>query len=248
VKKPLILIALSVGMLGLLENAKSASFTFQQSGINSQSQIVVPTGATNLVVAVNVGSTNASTVNGIIFAADTAASATASGSVFSGNGYTAKAFFESSGGDGTSDFTTTSINTGNYAANGSGGYINGAPISLIPNTDYVFEIFLSDYHNNRGEGFTYTLNSAPGLVAITASRYITQNLGNVNLYQVSFNSGTYSSFTWALAPGISTGQHDGKLSGYALFSSAASVPEPSTYALFGLGALALVIAYRRKVA
>ena len=27
-----------------------------------------------------------------------------------------------------------------------------------------------------------------------------------------------------------------------------SVPEPSTYALFGLGALALIVAYRRKVA
>ena len=30
--------------------------------------------------------------------------------------------------------------------------------------------------------------------------------------------------------------------------SPAAVPEPSTYALFGLGALALVVAYRRKVA
>ena len=29
--------------------------------------------------------------------------------------------------------------------------------------------------------------------------------------------------------------------------SVTSVPEPSTYALFGLGAMALVIAYRRKV-
>jgi hypothetical protein len=27
-----------------------------------------------------------------------------------------------------------------------------------------------------------------------------------------------------------------------------AIPEPSTYALFGLGALALVVAYRRKVA
>jgi hypothetical protein len=247
VKNPLILIAFSVGMLGFLGNAKSASFTFQQSGISSQSQILAPVGATNLVKAVNVGSTNSSTVNGIIFAADTAASATATGSVFSGNGYTAKASFESSGGDGTSDFTITTINTGGYVSNGSGGYINGSPISLIPNTDYVFEIFLSDYHNNRGEGFTYTLNSARGVIDITASRYITQNLGNVNLYSVSFNSGTDTSFTWALAPGSSTGQHDGKLSGYALFSAAA-VPEPSTYALFGLGALAMVVAYRRKVA
>ena len=30
--------------------------------------------------------------------------------------------------------------------------------------------------------------------------------------------------------------------------STAAVPEPSTYALFGLGALALIVAYRRKVA
>jgi hypothetical protein len=28
----------------------------------------------------------------------------------------------------------------------------------------------------------------------------------------------------------------------------AAVPEPSTYALFGLGALALIVAYRRKAA
>jgi len=34
----------------------------------------------------------------------------------------------------------------------------------------------------------------------------------------------------------------------SLQSHYASVPEPSTYALFGLGALALVVAYRRKVA
>ena len=30
--------------------------------------------------------------------------------------------------------------------------------------------------------------------------------------------------------------------------SSSSIPEPSTYALFGIGALALVVAYRRKVA
>jgi hypothetical protein len=35
---------------------------------------------------------------------------------------------------------------------------------------------------------------------------------------------------------------------YGIGSAPASVPEPSTYALFGLGALALIIAYRRKVA
>ena len=38
-------------------------------------------------------------------------------------------------------------------------------------------------------------------------------------------------------------------SGNPTFDGTAQVvPEPSTYALFGLGALALVIAYRRKVA
>ena len=34
----------------------------------------------------------------------------------------------------------------------------------------------------------------------------------------------------------------------ATAATVTSVPEPSTYALFGLGALALVVAYRRKVA
>jgi len=242
-KTAILSLSLGMGLFGLAESAQSASFTFQQSGISSQSQIVAPVGATNLVKAVDVGSANSSTVNGITFAADTVAAATVVGTpVFSGNGYTAKASDESSGGDGSADFTQTTINTG------SSGYIHGDPISLIPNTDYVFQIFLSDYHNNRGEGFTYTLNSAPSVVDITASRYITQNLGNVNLYQVSFNSGADTSFTWALDPGSSTGQHDGKLSGYALYSSAAAVPEPSTYALLGVGALALILAYRRKTA
>jgi len=34
----------------------------------------------------------------------------------------------------------------------------------------------------------------------------------------------------------------------AITAGAGAVPEPSTYALFGLGALALIVAYRRKVA
>jgi hypothetical protein len=37
-------------------------------------------------------------------------------------------------------------------------------------------------------------------------------------------------------------------SGGLTFTRTDAVPEPSTYALFGLGALALVVAYRRKVA
>jgi hypothetical protein len=35
---------------------------------------------------------------------------------------------------------------------------------------------------------------------------------------------------------------------FQVVGAADAVPEPSTYALFGLGALALVVAYRRKVA
>ena len=52
-----------------------------------------------------------------------------------------------------------------------------------------------------------------------------------------------------------TGISGGTIVGYSMDNNysrngfiASAVPEPSTYALFGLGALALVVAYRRKVA
>jgi hypothetical protein len=45
-----------------------------------------------------------------------------------------------------------------------------------------------------------------------------------------------------------TGEADSPSYNSIGFRVASVVPEPSTYALFGLGALALVIAYRRKVA
>jgi hypothetical protein len=38
------------------------------------------------------------------------------------------------------------------------------------------------------------------------------------------------------------------ISGISTIPTTQSVPEPSTYALFGLGASALIIAYRRRTA
>jgi hypothetical protein len=53
------------------------------------------------------------------------------------------------------------------------------------------------------------------------------------------------------ASSLLTSSSSGAFPDFSLFDlgfRVASVPEPSTYALFGLGALALVVAYRRKVA
>ena len=63
--------------------------------------------------------------------------------------------------------------------------------------------------------------------------------------EVKYNDGTAfgaPNINSRLNPNITL---DGETSSFTLTQA---VPEPSTYALFGLGALALVVAYRRKVA
>jgi hypothetical protein len=83
-------------------------------------------------------------------------------------------------------------------------------------------------------------------------------------YWVALNNDTRSNFTWnsyasALISGLgsyglawlgnsSASVSDGGGNLFAMSVTGTAVPEPSTYALFGLGALALVVAYRRKVA
>jgi hypothetical protein len=88
-----------------------------------------------------------------------------------------------------------------------------------------------------GRGDITTLNpTISGYLPVFFARNGGRNYGWVNVsvtrQGVSFGEAAVNT---TLNEGITAGQ-------------TAAVPEPSTYALFGLGALALVIAYRRKVA
>jgi hypothetical protein len=199
-------------------------------GIESASQIVMPIGMSSEIIGVNMGSTSSDSVNGLNFLADTSESIL-SGHTYSGMGYTASAGPESSAGVDGALFTQSTINLG------GAGYVNGDSFTgLSPNTDYAFEIFLSDNNAGRGTQLSYTMGTS------TTSLYLVQDLGSVNVYEVNFNTGGASTFSWGL--NSTADFHDAKPSGFALFTADA-VPEPSTMVLSGLGGLAL-LAYRRR--
>jgi hypothetical protein len=211
----------------------AAVFNFSNSAITNANQITLPAGMNSLVTAVNVGSTSPSTVNGITFAADSGNWAPSNAkSNFAGNGYTARGGTEGGGGVAGADFTPTTINIFHD------GYFVATPITtLAPNTDYVFQLYLTDLHAGRGGQFSLTLGGT------TQTVNIAQTFGSVNRYEVSFNSGAETTFSWRLD--AITNFHDSKVSGFALYSSAPAVPEPSTYALV-FGAVTLGIAIWRR--
>jgi hypothetical protein len=223
--------ALGLIVGGIASEAKAA-FVFTSTSITASSQITLPTGMTTVVQAVNVGSLSASTVNGITFVADSGNwPAANAGGVFVGNGYTASGFTESASGVSGAGFTTTTINPG------SNGYLIGTPVTnLNANTDYVFQVFLSDYHTQRGSQLSYTLGS------VTETQSIQQTLGSENCYQVSFNSGSETTFSWRLDSIVN--HHDAKVAGFALYS--AVIPEPSMYGMIFSGVLFAITVIRRR--
>jgi hypothetical protein len=111
----------------------------------------------------------------------------------------------------------------------------GQEISLyyasVPNFTLIYGSYMPIY---SGQSYTYDIN----------------DLGSS--YSLSLNGSLI--FTAAVDPTYTQGDKilfgDGQTGGTATLSpiTVTAVPEPSTYALFGLGALALVVAYRRKVA
>jgi hypothetical protein len=208
-------------------------FTFTSSAITNSSQITLPSGMNSVVTAVNVGSTSTSIVNGITFEADSGnwAPGNAKG-MFVGTGYTALGGTEGGASLTGATFAATTINIFH-----DGFFIANPITTLVPNTDYRLELFLSDAHAGRGAQFSYTLGST------TQTTNIAQTLGSLNRYEVSFNSGAETTFGWRLD--AITNFHDSKVSGFALYSSASAVPEPSTYAVIA-GTLALGIAMWRR--
>ena len=203
-------------------------------GVESSDQITLPLGMSSVVRAQNVGDPADSVVNGITFAGDTSADGALVPGLhtFSGDGYTADAGTEGSDGVSGASFTQTTLNLA------GDGFVMGDPMSgLAQNTDYTFDLFLSDNNAGRGTQFSYDFGGTPTVVGLV------QGVGSVNVYQVEFNteSGT-GVFNWRMDS--STDFHDAKISGFALFS-AAPAPEPSTFALMGLG-VGTVVLFRRR--
>ncbi len=231
-------IALALASLtSLVQAGITPTFTFSSTAINDANQVILPAGMVSVVKAVNVGSTTATTINGITFEADVGFTPDPVLRNYNGNGYTARAASEI-GVSPVSNipFSGTTINV-------LDDFIHGTNFTgLSTNTDYVFQVFLSDFNSGRGSHFSYTLGST------SETTNISQTLGNLNRYQVQFNTGTDTTFGWALDSEITVIGH-AKLSGFVLYSASASaVPEPSTYAaIFGAVVLGVAVYRRRSV-
>ena len=151
--------------------------------------------------------------------------------------------------------------------NGSqyGGVISTTTATLGVATNATFDFVLTyvasthtftEFINGTNNGTTTAANFN-GLSALTngfgiggvAEPIINDNLADVNVSAFSFYSGALST-SWNGTNQIAAIQSFGPTPTAVQLNSIgiAAVPEPATYVLFGLGALVLVVAYRRKVA
>jgi hypothetical protein len=151
----------------------------------------------------------------------------------------------------------------NYNATGSGSFSLGIYAdsagsigNFIGGFTSLNSAFFTTPTGKRGDSPTDFQNILFENNAITLSANTT--------YWVALNNDTRQNFSWAVYDGSSTSGSGSygmawlgnssaavfDLGGnlFAMSVTGTAVPEPSTYALFGLGALALIIAYRRKVA
>jgi len=98
------------------------------------------------------------------------------------------------------------------------------------------------------------LNDMSNLVENTLSVSGNKLTGSINYWTPGPSIGLSVDMGFGFESWVASNNDNGAgYHGSVLFTSesngdTAAVPEPTTYALFGLGALALVIAYRRKVA
>ena len=115
---------------------------------------------------------------------------------------------------------------------------NTAATSLIlTNIPADINISQPDVYNTRIRANSFSVDANGNLT----NYFFSANDANYNFFHLEL--GSQCGFVPRYAPYNVT-----LLNTYATFTQLNTVPEPSTYALFGLGALALVVAYRRKVA
>jgi hypothetical protein len=142
--------------------------------------------------------------------------------------------------------TTSGINPAflfnNQPYQNAGGVFTISFSSLQPDTDYLFV----------GYG-SRTSSGAGALWAVTDGTYISGTTSNGTSMDITTGNGnSYSEFTVETDDsGFLTVTDSGNPGGSITALAGVQLqqtPEPSTYALLGLGALALVIMYRRKAA
>ena len=145
-------------------------------------------------------------------------------------------------------FTFSFTGTENPNSNFKLDTIQGILTLNAANTEAISLYITDDIGGNMSFNSNFNWAAAtPYLNSFTVSNVN----GTPTITDSTFVDSTYSLNLNRESMGIYTSYYDGSHFVTTFNPTAPSytaVPEPSTYALFGLGALALVIAYRRKVA
>ena len=183
-----------------------------------------------------------------------------------GNGSTTAGFYLDSG-------ASNAVNIGSlpngsslteaFGISGNGNYITGAsganPFIYQPGTATMTAIpLLANCTSGQGESVNssgWVVGDSGGETSIPflydgTNTYSLQNLLNgADSLGWNMTNGTGNAALGISDNGLITGRalYDGVNTGFVMVPTFAT-PEPSTYALLGIGAFALVIAYRRKVA
>jgi len=150
------------------------------------------------------------------------------------------------------EYAFTSSTVSNLPNNGDqigilGNGINTAKLSFSsPVSGLVMDIFsLGTWYGYQSETWTFdqpftVLSQQSGGNNHPFSVYGNSLSGVEATGMIAF-TGTFSSLSWTI--------YNPDLATFTVGTlQTTAVPEPSTYALFGIGALALIVAYRRKVA
>jgi hypothetical protein len=240
-------------LVGFISSAQSAAVTINWTSAQNITGDSDVSTTGSLLYAYNLGDTGVAdtTVNGVTF---TSGPLSASGNSVSFGQTTLNetpGYLYANNALGTLSGAFSSLSSSYKSLLGSGIYADN-PVTmtlslggLTSGQDYQFQWWLNnskrvDSNVSDGTLFRTTAGNNPYTVGLNANTTaVTGGLGQYAIATFTANSSTFN---------INFNGTDGSNVPMINAFQLRAVPEPSTYALFGLGALGLVIAYRRRAA
>jgi hypothetical protein len=125
---------------------------------------------------------------------------------------------------------------------------NGVASELYVTSDVGGNMTVAPFNFASSATFNqFQVANIAGVATVTNADFWSVN-GNFELRLNHYDGARYYNTVYREGSNQASAANTANVSNFSATTYTAAVPEPSTYALFGIGALALIIAYRRKVA